>query len=102
MESPSGGFWIAGWKQIARYCGRSIRTCKTYHYQFCMPVLRGPGNTPIAFPALLDEWLVTLHYTRKKLKEERAESAQEVGNMSEVGQQKTTKERDKPHEATKT
>jgi hypothetical protein len=84
METASGGWWLVGWKQIARYCGRSIRTCKTYHYRYYMPVLRGPGNTPVAFPALLDTWLVNLDRIKREWKEERAKSGQGPGKTCET------------------
>jgi hypothetical protein len=49
--------WIVGWPNISAYIGFSIRTTKTYHYKYHMPVRRSPGQKPIAIPWELDRWL---------------------------------------------
>ena len=50
--------WLTGWKAIAQYIGRSVKTTKKYHKEFSMTVRRGPGNVPIALPYEIDKWLV--------------------------------------------
>ena len=49
---------ISGWKNIARFCGVSIRTAKRYHYKYSMPIFRWPAGTPVVIPSLVIEWLV--------------------------------------------
>ena len=58
--------WLTGWKRIARYIGKSVRTAKRYHYQYGMPVRRGPGKSPIALEYELDSWLVKFDELKKE------------------------------------
>jgi len=59
--------WLTGWKAIARYINRSIRTAKRYHYKYSMPVRRLPGSVH-ALPYELDRWLVLFDEIRKRHK----------------------------------
>ena len=65
--------WLPGWKRIARYIRMSISTAKRYHYDYGMPVKRGPRGTPIALPGEVDGWLVTFDELKKDYREEREE-----------------------------
>ena len=49
--------WLSGWKAIANYIDRSVKTAKKYHKRYGMPVRRGPRNMPMALPHELDGWL---------------------------------------------
>jgi len=57
--------WIRTWKGIARYIDCSVRTAKTLHYKYGMPVHRLPGNTPAIIPWEMDQWLVEYNRLRK-------------------------------------
>jgi hypothetical protein len=61
-----GEGWLSGWKAIARYINRSIRTAKRYHYQYGMPVRRLPGKRPVALRFELDSWLVKFDELKKE------------------------------------
>ena len=58
--------WLSGWKAIARYINRSIRTAKRYHYQYGMPVRRLPGQSRVALPFELNSWLVKFDELKKE------------------------------------
>ena len=59
-------FLITGWKNIAHYCGVSVRTAKRYHYKYGMPVLRWPGERPVIIPAVVQRWLVIFNDLTQK------------------------------------
>jgi len=50
--------WLTGWKEIARYMGRSIQTCKNLKKHYSLPIKYPPGGTPTALPYELDQWLI--------------------------------------------
>lgn len=58
--------WLTGWKAIAEYISRGIRTAKRYHKVYKMPVRRGPGNQPHAIPYELDKWLIEFDEIKKR------------------------------------
>jgi len=58
--------WLSGWKAIANYIDRSVKTAKRYHKFHDMPVRRGPRNMPMALPHELDNWLVAADEMKKK------------------------------------
>lgn len=58
--------WKTGWKEIAKYIGRSVKTAKLYHYKYSLPVKRLPGNCPAIIPYEVDLWLINFD-RRKKL-----------------------------------
>jgi len=60
--------WLTGWKRIAEYCNVSIRTAKTYHYKFGMPIKRLPGGSPQALPVELDNWSIFFHQKKQEQK----------------------------------
>ena len=49
--------WLTGWKRIAAYIDKSIKTAKRYHKNYHMPIHRGPGNIPHGLPLELDIWI---------------------------------------------
>ena len=53
--------WLTGWKDIARYIGLSIATCKRYRKKHQLPVHYMPGGTPVALPHELDQWLINFN-----------------------------------------
>ena len=67
--------WVKGWRHIARYLDCSISTTKRYHYQYSMPVLRGPRNSPICLAAMLDIWLIEFDKLKRKYKAEQDSKA---------------------------
>lgn len=50
--------WLSGWKEIARYIGKSTKTARKYHFVYSMPVRRGPENAPFSLSVELDLWLM--------------------------------------------
>ena len=58
-----GKSWLRGWKKIAAYLGRDVRSAQRYEKTRGLPVHReagdgGPGAASVfAFPGELDEWL---------------------------------------------
>jgi hypothetical protein len=51
---------LSGWKGIARYLGKGIRTLQRWERQFDFPVRRiheGPKSTVLAVPAEIDAWV---------------------------------------------
>lgn len=63
-----GEGWLSGWKAIAKYINRAIRTAKRYHKKYGMPVRRLPGKRPVALPYELDLWLIEFDKLRKRHK----------------------------------
>ena len=59
--------WLTGWKPIANYIGRSVKTAKMYAKQYGLPVRRLPSpnpNTmgpPVALAYELDQWLINFN-----------------------------------------
>jgi len=49
--------WLTGWKDIANYIGRSVKTAQKYHFQHEMPVHLLPDGGRAALRSELDEWL---------------------------------------------
>lgn len=60
--------WLTGWKAIAEYIDRSVKTTRKYYDKYGMPVRRGPKHMPIALAYEIDRWLVLLDEKRKKKK----------------------------------
>lgn len=48
---------LTGWKEIAGYLGRGVRTVQRYEVLFGLPVRRTTKASVIAFPHELDRWL---------------------------------------------
>jgi len=48
-----------GWKEIASYFGKGVRTVQRWEINFALPVVRplGEQNSVFAFRAELDKWL---------------------------------------------
>jgi hypothetical protein len=58
--APSGPECLQGWKEIALYLGRGLRTVQRYEASFGLPVRRYAGNdagSVVAFKSDLDRWL---------------------------------------------
>lgn len=52
--------YLAGWKEIAEYLGRGVRTVQRWEGEFGMPVLRPAGRSRGAVMARredIDQWL---------------------------------------------
>jgi len=58
--------WLAGWKEIAAYIGKSIKTAKRWRQRYSMPVRYDPGGNPVCIKPELDRWLVL--FSEKKIK----------------------------------
>jgi len=59
--------WLTGWKAIAKYIDRSVKTAKRYHKIYGMPVRRGPGGMPMAIMPELNKWLIIFSDNKKKM-----------------------------------
>lgn len=71
--------WLYRWKHIAEFIGCSVRTAKTYHYTYGMPLLRAPNGSVIGIPDIIMAWLIKFNDrcdTRRprSLKKNRGES----------------------------
>jgi len=60
--------WLTGWKSIAQYIDRSVKTAKKYYKRYGMPVRRGPKDMPIALPYEIDQWLIKSDEMKAKKK----------------------------------
>jgi len=58
--------WLTGWKEIGKYIGLSIDTCKRYRKKYSLPARYTPGGTPVAIPYELDQWLINFSNLRQK------------------------------------
>jgi hypothetical protein len=51
---------LTGWKEIAQYVRRGVRTVQRWEYEFSFPVHRasnGSHHTVLAVPSEIDEWV---------------------------------------------
>ena len=58
--APQNRKVLTGWKEIANYLGRGVRTMQRYESQYGLPVHRPAGkdhSSVMAFPDELDRWL---------------------------------------------
>ncbi len=53
--------WLTGWKEIARYVGLHVRTCRRYKKRYAFPVKYLPGGTPVCLPPELDAWITAFN-----------------------------------------
>lgn len=54
--------FLTGWKQIASYLGKGVRTCQRYEREMGLPIHRPAEKSSasvIAMPAELDTWVTT-------------------------------------------
>jgi len=61
-EVPAGPVQLNGWKEIAAYVGRSVRTVQRWEKDFGLPVRRFGLSRPesvFALPREIDAWLLT-------------------------------------------
>ena len=61
-DAPAGPTQLSGWKEIAAYLGRSVRTVQRWEKDFGLPVRRWGLSKPesvFAFPREIDAWLET-------------------------------------------
>ena len=61
-EAPTGPAQLNGWKDIAAYLGRSVRTVQRWEKDFGLPVRRFGVSRPesvFAIPREIDVWLLT-------------------------------------------
>jgi hypothetical protein len=61
-DGPAGPVQLNGWKEIAAYLGRSVRTVQRWEKDFGLPVRRFGLSKPesvFAFPREIDAWLET-------------------------------------------
>jgi hypothetical protein len=61
-EVPAGPVQLSGWKEIAAYLGRSVRTVQRWEKEFGLPVRRFGMSRPesvFALPREVDAWLLT-------------------------------------------
>ena len=70
--------WLSGWKEIARYIGRSVRTTKRYYYLYSMPVHRVPPGSVHAIPFELDKWMIIFDEKLQKYRRNRKNQAKSV------------------------
>lgn len=59
LDSSSTPGRLDGWKEIAAYIGRGVRTAQRWEKELGLPVRRqvtGTSDTPYAVPAEIDEW----------------------------------------------
>jgi len=62
-ETPGRSSQLNGWKEIAAYLGRSVRTVQRWEKDFGLPVRRFGASKPesvFALPHEIDAWLLTL------------------------------------------
>ena len=62
--------WLKGWKAIAAYLQITVKTAKTYHKKYRMPVHKLPGSMNAAVMAAksqLDDWIITYSNLRNDL-----------------------------------
>ena len=62
VQGPPGSAQLNGWKEIAAYVGRSVRTVQRWEKDFGLPVRRFGLSRPESVFALsreIDEWLLT-------------------------------------------
>jgi len=65
---------LAGWSEIANYCGKSRRTLQRYQRSCGLPVFRWGSRNYTSAP-LLDDWLMSYDRSRARRKDK------EKGNM---------------------
>ena len=61
-DAPARGAQLNGWKEIAAYLGRSVRTVQRWEKDFGLPVRRFGLSKPesvFAMPREIDAWLLT-------------------------------------------
>ena len=94
--------FLAGWKAIARFLGRSIKTAERWERKENLPVLRDPSGRPVALPEHLRVWLLNYnreYFTRlqgvtnaleveQDLKQEQHESAERRIRQRKLDQQR--------------
>ena len=52
---------LSGWKEIANYLGRGVRTVQRYEREMGLPILRPVGKSVNAIRTELDKWLTSSH-----------------------------------------
>lgn len=65
--------FLNGWKEIANYLGKGVRTVQRYERDMGLPILRPAGTSAaavVAMKAALDEW-VTAPHTHKPSRTQR-------------------------------
>jgi len=50
--------WLSGWKEIAAYLGKSIRTAKHWKRRYYMPVRYDPGGRAVCIKIELNAWII--------------------------------------------
>lgn len=76
---------LQGWKEIAEYLNRSVRTAQRWEREFKLPVRRlrtAAGETVYAVARELDEWKESLTETREGDRALREPEAEENGNAA--------------------
>ena len=61
IENTNQPHFLNGWKEIANYLGKGVRTAQRYERNFALPVRRPSGRTEgavMATPAEIDAWLM--------------------------------------------
>jgi len=58
--------WLTGWKEISKYAGVCVMTCKRYRKKYSMPVNYLPGGTPVSIPQELDQWLIQFNEIKNR------------------------------------
>ncbi len=66
QRAPMATEWLIGWKEIAKYLGRCVRTAKRYHYEVHMPVMRPQGMGVRALKGTLDIWIAEYSWRANK------------------------------------
>jgi len=70
QSEPSQREILSGWKEIAHYMGKGVRTVQRYERELGLPVRRPSGRRPSAVAALkseLDSWLTSSPSGREPL-----------------------------------
>ena len=60
-QSAEGAQFLSGWKEIANYLGKGVRTVQRYERELGLPVRRPAGKTTgsvVATKAELDAWVI--------------------------------------------
>ena len=58
--NPYQPHFLNGWKEIANYLGKGVRTVQRYERNFALPVRRPSGRSGgavMATPAEIDDWV---------------------------------------------
>ncbi len=62
QEKPVQRQFLSGWKEIANYLGKGVRTVQRYEREMGLPILRPTGKSVVtAIRTELDNWVTNSH-----------------------------------------